>query len=198
MAEYKNRNVVNLDIHNLSEEKFAELKEAGRLDPNALYLTPDKTTEKFSEVNSAIEQLNASLSDALAATLSAIYPVGGLFISTSSENTVAALIPDSQWELVEAGRALWLGDGSNANTTIAAGLPNVTGALGWRTGKVENNSATGAFSGSGNSGGNDATASNHGCFTSVSFNASRSSSVYGNSTTVQPPAYVVNVWRRTA
>ena len=28
--------------------------------------------------------------------------------------------------------------------------------------------------------------------------ASRSSSIYGNSTTVQPPAYVVNIWRRTA
>ena len=30
------------------------------------------------------------------------------------------------------------------------------------------------------------------------FDASRSSSIYGNSTTVPPPAYRVNVWRRTA
>ena len=32
----------------------------------------------------------------------------------------------------------------------------------------------------------------------VNINASRSSSLYGASSTVQPPAYVVNVWRRTA
>ena len=31
----------------------------------------------------------------------------------------------------------------------------------------------------------------------TNINASRSSSIYGNSNTVQPPAYVVNVWRRT-
>ena len=32
---------------------------------------------------------------------------------------------------------------------------------------------------------------------SVSLDASRSSSIYGRSSTVQPPAYVINVWKRT-
>lgn len=32
----------------------------------------------------------------------------------------------------------------------------------------------------------------------VSFDASRSSSIYGKSTTVQPPAYALIAWRRTA
>jgi hypothetical protein len=31
---------------------------------------------------------------------------------------------------------------------------------------------------------------------SVRFDASRSSSIYGNSQTVQPPAYIVNIWER--
>ena len=35
-------------------------------------------------------------------------------------------------------------------------------------------------------------------FGKVTLDASVSSAIYGNSTTVQPPAYVVNVWRRTA
>ena len=30
------------------------------------------------------------------------------------------------------------------------------------------------------------------------FDASLSNSIYGNSTTVQPPALVVNIWKRTA
>ena len=31
----------------------------------------------------------------------------------------------------------------------------------------------------------------------IAFNASKSSSVYGNSTTAQPAAYYINIWKRT-
>lgn len=41
------RNVVDFKIHNLSEEKFQELKEAGQIDPNALYMTPDTTKDRL-------------------------------------------------------------------------------------------------------------------------------------------------------
>lgn len=41
------RNVVDFKIINLSEEKFQELKEAGQIDPNALYTTPDTTKERL-------------------------------------------------------------------------------------------------------------------------------------------------------
>lgn len=41
------RNVVDFKIINLSEEKFQELKEAGQIDPNALYATPDTTKERL-------------------------------------------------------------------------------------------------------------------------------------------------------
>ena len=33
---------------------------------------------------------------------------------------------------------------------------------------------------------------------SLHFDASRSSAIYGKSTTVQPPALAVNIWKRTA
>lgn len=50
MAEYKTRNVLNLEIHNLpSREKFEQLKAEGELDPNALYFTPDETNDIFTE-----------------------------------------------------------------------------------------------------------------------------------------------------
>jgi hypothetical protein len=32
----------------------------------------------------------------------------------------------------------------------------------------------------------------------LGFDASRSNSIYGNADTVQPPAYLVNIWKRTA
>ena len=81
-----------------------------------------------------------------------------------------------------------------ANTTIAAGLPNITGYF---STEAQNEDATGAFYCSwtkwgAHSGSGGAWQKN------VQFNASRSSSIYGKSTTVQPPAYVVNIWRRTA
>ena len=134
----------------------------------------------------------------------AIYPVGSIYIGTQATCPMAIAIKGSTWELLEAGRALWTGNGSNGNTKIAAGLPNITAvfaqytpnvgdlpvatatgaAYGTREASVKTYSAPIIDSGSDN--------------TQIAINAARSSSVYGNSNTVQPRAYVVNVWRRTA
>ncbi|MEE1029648.1 MAG: hypothetical protein UIC65_01355, partial [Alphaproteobacteria bacterium] len=42
-----NRKVVDFKIHNLTEEQFQELKDAGQIDPNAIYCTPDETEIKL-------------------------------------------------------------------------------------------------------------------------------------------------------
>ena len=133
------------------------------------------------------------------ALLESIYPVGSIYIGTQSTCPLTSLIPGSTWTLVASNKALWTGDGTNGNTTINAGLPNITGY--WRDDEArEMSHSSGCFYAeevSGKRG--DFTGSstvtkalNHG------FDASRSSLIYGNSATVQPPAYVVNVWRRTA
>lgn len=44
-----NRKVVDFKIHNLTEEQFQELKDAGQIDPNAIYCTPDETEIKLAE-----------------------------------------------------------------------------------------------------------------------------------------------------
>lgn len=85
--------------------------------------------------------------------------------------------------------------GRNANQTIGesleAGLPNITGSVGplMHT-KDMRCYSTGAFTQSdqstGNGGGFGGTANR------IYIDASRSSSIYGNSDTVQPPALVVN------
>lgn len=128
--------------------------------------------------------------------LKALYPVGSIYIGTQSTCPLATLISGSTWQLVATDRALWGGDGTNGNTTIAAGLPNITGTLGGdvAAGYVGN---TGAFS-SGIAESNVSIVSTPSGTSCHSFDASRSSSIYGNSNTVQPPAYVVNIWRRTA
>lgn len=142
---------------------------------------------------------SAEVDNRINTLLSALYPVGSLYIGTQTVCPMSALISNSTWELVSAGKALWTGAGSNANTTIDAGLPNITGSFQalQRTGTT---AVSGAFTRSTGTvhTGSSHTPSDDSRGGTINFNASRSSSIYGKSTTVQPPAYVVNVWRRTA
>ena len=146
--------------------------------------------------------------DTLLATL---YPVGSIYIGTQSTCPLATLISGSTWVKVSEGRVLQGSDsGHSAGSTIAAGLPNITGYF-KDLGLVSSSSSTviddivkdGAFSPTSGTvlknitqqGATGATWFREGF---VNIDASYSSSIYGNSSTVQPPAYVVNIWRRTA
>lgn len=132
--------------------------------------------------------------DLLTTTLSTMYPVGSIYISTTATCPLASLF--GTWSKVGAGRTLWGADSSHAvNTTIEAGLPNITAKADVAQGSSRSYNAEGAFyqTNDGNGGNWDTPASCR-----LRFDASRSSSIYGNSTTVQPPAYVVNIFRRTA
>lgn len=91
------------------------------------------------------------------------------------------------------------GAGANAvGTEMSAGLPNITGVtpdyfVGWYNAK----SITGAIKLSASSNSTTANISNNTTPTNtksmlLDFDASRSSSIYGNSDTVQPPAIVMN------
>ena len=128
--------------------------------------------------------------------LEMIYPIGSIYIGTMSVCPLSAIF--GTWELVSSGRVLQGADANHAaGTTIEAGLPNITGGFDTTTWPERQDSVRGVF-------GKDARGGT--CFAQGSyaydehynFDASRSSSIYGNSTTVQPPAFVVNIWRRTA
>ena len=131
--------------------------------------------------------------------MNSIYPVGSIYIGTQSVCPMSALITGSVWELIDGDRVLQSSSSSNvAGSTIEAGLPNITGEMiiYTRNGSGEN-TASGAFSLS-DGGGSGESYKNAGTKPKFTFDASRSSSIYGKSSTVQPPAYIVNVWRRTA
>jgi microcystin-dependent protein len=84
-------------------------------------------------------------------------------------------------------KTVW-GASGNLGTTKSAGLPNITGQVNL-CGAWYGISSSGALYTSGTSNapsGNDTTG------TGVYFNASRSNSIYGNSSTVQPPALCLN------
>lgn len=136
------------------------------------------------------------------------YPVGSIYISV--ENTSPASIFGGSWTALTEGYVLQTTTTANTGgDTIAAGLPNITGDIFGRPHAYASSGYGGALVG-----GNGAfslsihggTATHAGAAESendsiedkVSFDASQSNSIYGNSTTVQPPAIKVYMWKRVS
>ena len=133
-------------------------------------------------------------------------PVGSYFI-TETEDDPNVLFGGG-WQKLTGRYVLQCSDDSHkAGTTVEAGLPNITGSLtvvGDSSGSnwVSNTHGHGAF--------HDEVVNNtrqyyaHCVYNdnsgtySQSFDASRSNLIYGNSDTVQPPARIVNVWKRVS
>lgn len=164
---------------------------------------------RTSNIPSATSELNNDsgfiTSSAIDTMLATLYPVGSIYIGTQTSCPLATLISDSTWVKVSEGRVLQGADSSHsANSTIAAGLPNITGETYSTNSSASShyaNTYNGVFRGRNTGGtsyysGNNVSSSDTNV--GISFNASRSNSIYGASSTVQPPAYCVNIWRRTA
>lgn len=125
------------------------------------------------------------------------YPVGVIYISTSS--TSPASLFGGTWESIASERVLMgVSSSHGAGSTVSAGLPNISGAVldTWHGGGP---SGSGALSVAVN--GRSAVCNgDDGTFTwgNFYFNAASYNSIYGNASTVQPAAYYVYMWRRTA
>lgn len=123
--------------------------------------------------------------------LSKIYPVGSIYISIT--NTSPASFLGGSWSQLSAGYALWTAS-SGAGDTISAGLPNITGTFCSVSDAIGDTGSFKYTSSSGFANGQWVNQTDR----HYSFDASKSSSIYGNSSTVQPPAYKVYAWKRTA
>lgn len=125
----------------------------------------------------------------------AAYPVGSIF-QTVSTTSPAALFGGTWQEIAQNRVLMGAGSGHAAGTTVEAGLPNITGSFVANV-RMGNHEVSGAFT-AGNvlayTGGNNSDAYTH----KFSLDASRSNAIYGRSTTVQPAAYYVHIWRRVA
>lgn len=144
------------------------------------------------ELTLKVNTINSQLSSNVLSSLQSVYPVGSIYIGVTETCPIANLF--GTWEKVSEGRVLQGADSSHGvGTTIEAGLPNITGTFG---GSAYGATVGGAFSDIGGRSSYERSGGGSNCI--VDFNASRSSSIYGKSSTVQPPAYVVNIWKRTA
>lgn len=125
------------------------------------------------------------------------YPVGVIYISTSS--TSPASLFGGTWESIASERVLMgVSSSHGAGSTVSAGLPNIKGAVldTWHGGGP---SGSGALSVAVN-GRSAVRNGDDGTFTwgNFYFDAASYDSIYGNASTVQPAAYYVYMWRRTA
>lgn len=160
----------------------------------------EKTSNKTDTISSSSTILQYPSATAIINLLKTIYPVGSVYLSTNSTCPLSSLF--GTWTLVSSGKALWTGTGSNGNTTIAAKLPNIKGQGYVKTSDAGGDASrwTGAFKDWDRASGHVTPSGTSKDYNgTMDFNASNYNSIYSdNATTVQPPAYVVNVWRRTA
>ena len=123
------------------------------------------------------------------------FPVGSIYQSTQA--TSPAALFGGTWQEIAQNRVLMGASYAHvAGTTVEAGLPNITGSF---VANVRNgrNAVSGAFTASDRTGATGADNSDAGIYT-YSLDASKSNAIYGRSSTVQPAAYYVHIWRRVA
>lgn len=134
------------------------------------------------------------------------YPVGSIF-QTVSTTSPAALFGGTWQEIAQDRVLMGASYYHAAGTTVKAGLPNIAGSLS----ETSNDGKTTPFRGNKNAissiGALAVTeasspfcgyAGYEGSAYDISFDASRSNPIYGRSSTVQPAAYYVHIWRRVA
>lgn len=125
----------------------------------------------------------------------ASYPVGSIYQST--DLTSPAALFGGTWEEIASDRVLMGASRSHAaGTTVKAGLPNITGSFVANV-HYRSNEVSGAFTAGDritSTGANNGDANVY----KFSLDASKSNAIYGRSSTVQPAAYYVHIWRRVA
>ena len=125
----------------------------------------------------------------------AAYPVGSIF-QTVSTTSPAALFGGT-WQEIAQNRVLMGASYAHAaGTTAEAGLPNITGSFVANVYYMQHE-VSGAFTAGDRI---TSTGANYGDANVYKFSldASKSNAVYGRSSTVQPAAYYVHIWRRVA
>lgn len=136
----------------------------------------------------------------------AAYPVGSIY--QSADPTSPAALFGGSWEEIASDRVLMGASSAHAaGTTVEAGLPNINGRL--RSMEDEANyspfrgskrvlSKSGALRYIVINASLTGYSQESGFAYNIEFDASRSNPIYGRSSTVQPAAYYVHIWRRVA
>ena len=188
-------------VPKLGEQYILECTQAGTTaatEPNL------STVSGWREVNDGSAKFRV-VDRRLKAMIDILYPVG-IVVTTATDDALKPGEEDglTQWEEIAQDRVLQ-GTSNGAGQTIESGLPNITGKVWLRpldngdgiTWDKENGAfITKVVEDPNDSSGAIAKGSGGKPFGSINLDASKSNNIYGNSSTVQPPAYKVHFWKR--
>ena len=186
---------VNKIVYMNDFSQYQQLQTEYRIDNNTEYHIAESESS-YSSLESYIQEI-----------ILRAHPIGSIELNITGDNPSTYL--GGTWIQVSQGRAIF-GEGTcsttynvrgtsqtfsntyTADTNYAAGLPNITGTGHYADNNNEfagalYNVKSAAYIGDGSASG-----------TLIGLDASRDRAIYGKSNTVQPNAYVVYVWKRTA
>jgi hypothetical protein len=125
-----------------------------------------------------------------------MHPVGTPYASENA--TSPAELYGGTWERIE-NCTIWGASSLHpAGTTLEAGLPNITAKVTSQYGIFNADSEGAFYFVDGANYKYPATGLGGALIHDLRFSAANSNSIYGKSTTVQPPAYCMYLWRRVA
>lgn len=177
---------------------------AKQSEENAKTWDPTQYVKSVTESNGKVTVTKGGGDSTIINLIDTFYPIGTVYMSADKIKTKAdfPFMQYGTWKELPANLCLQTGTASEAGSQRSAGLPNITGSV--ELGFITSSSmpvilTTGVFGGadSGRMGGFFA-GGNSKQNTKMTFNASKSNKIYGSSDTVQPPAYMIRAWVRTA
>lgn len=196
-------------------------KAAKQSEENAKTWDPTQYVQSVTESNGKITVTKGGGDSTLINLIDTFYPVGTVYMSADKRKTKEdfPFMKCGTWIEVPANLCLQTGTASEAGTQRSAGLPNITGGieiadnlcvngasqaeLEKGTGIIANESGalqrtSGIFGAQGRAWVYDKGVHQVDDKRRIQLDASQSNSIYGSSDTVQPPAYIVRAWVRTA
>lgn len=174
-----------------------ELATALGNDPNFATTVSNQIGKKANQ--SDLEELSTKVDKRFKAMIDILYPVG-IVVTTATDDALKPGEADglATWEEIAQDKVLQ-GTSSGAGVTIEAGLPNITGYIIGYGGRTGFGGASGMAYLSDEQeripSMGDIVPGNTSSLKAV-LDASKSNNIYGNSSTVQPPAYKVHFWKR--
>lgn len=185
-------------------------KAAKQSEENSKTWDPTQYVKSVTESNGKITVTKGGGDSTIINLIDTFYPVGTVYMSADKTKTKAdfPFMAYGIWEEVPANLCLQTGAASEAGTQRSAGLPNITGYRVAKWGGADDGNRSyysGCFKQNRDTNippttnASDWNGENGEIVgTGFGFDASLSNPIYGASNTVQPPAYMVRAWVRTA
>lgn len=173
-------------------------KAAKQSEENAKTWDPTQYVKSVTEANGKLTVTKGGGDSTIINLIDTFYPIGTVYMSADKTKTKSdfPFMAYGTWEEVPANLCLQTGVASEAGTQRSAGLPNITGVMGVMTCNATHQAgACVSFP-------TKAYIADQLEWTNLrndlGIDASKSNPIYGSSDTVQPPAYMIRAWVRTA